>query len=131
MSDLFEELFGPSKVVESPRKSRDELMVEMLRGGSRWKCEEHIASLLDAFETVVEAPISNYMKKLWVAGARDFHAEFGEDTELLVETARHLIGKGMDVPSPRSCIKTAFSRKRKRHDDEAYRQSYLKGWLDK
>ena len=127
--DLFEELFGPSKVVETPRRAREEVLADALRGGTRWRGEAPVVSLLEAFEELVDPPRGEYMRKLWRSGARAFHEEFGEDTELLVEAARLLLSRGYYAPTPWSCIKTAFSLKRGKRDDEGWRRSYLEGEL--
>lgn len=123
--------FGPKRCAKPlpKRKTRDELLASAIRGGSKWKGEPGVVALLEAFETVVEPPRSQWMRKQWYAGARDFLEEHGEDCELLVDTARHLMGRGMCVTTPRACIKTAFSLKQKMHNSEEYRRSYLEGEL--
>jgi hypothetical protein len=70
--------------------------------------QERLRAVLDAFEEAVDYhPRAEAVRTAWMAGARAFTDEFGEDGELVKRAYRKMMNAGLTVATPRSLITMA------------------------
>lgn len=93
--------------------------------------EERLRPLLDAFQEEAGFEPGKALRARWIAGARRYADICGTSPELLRQAIEHMRRVGLNVFSPDSCTKVAFSLKPKHYEesqavrDAIKRQVYL------
>jgi len=102
MSEL-DKFFGECEQVAMPTTKR-----------TNWpKTEEYLRPVLDAFQDMAGFEPKGFLRKQWVAGARDWVSVFGEDTSLLRLAVEEMRQRNLSIITPRSCISVASELKQK------------------
>lgn len=82
--------------------------------------QERLRAVLDAFEEAVDYhPRAEAVRTAWMAGARAFTDEFGEDGELVKRAYRKMMNAGLTVATPRSLITMARKLRKSKPEDGA------------
>ena len=84
----------------------------------RWRAEENILPILDVMMEVSGIDPGPWLRKQWVAGARDWRAEHGEDAELLRRALRYMRKRDLVIKSPRSAIAVGHELKSRPDPDD-------------
>ena len=90
--------------------------------------EEYLRPILDCFQDIAGFEPKGFLRKQWVAGARDWVSVFGENTDLLRLAVEEMRQRKLTIITPRSCISVASEIKRNQPDPDRFRK--LAKWLD-
>ena len=111
---MIDDFLGPRRPVDPiERPEGDELLARSIRGGSSWRCEAPLLSILERFCTLMGSePRSAQVRKQWMAGGRAWLEELGETPDLLEAAYREMEEKELAIATPRSLITIGMRLKR-------------------
>ena len=96
---MLDDFFGPS---EEASHTSERV------GRTNWPRQpEHLRSILDVFQSKIGRNPRG-LESIWAAGARKWHAVFGEGTYLLSAAMDVMEAKNLSISSPASCITAAL-----------------------
>lgn len=114
--------------------SEDDRLAKLLQSGSHWHdYEPEARAVAEKYHEVLQdlgftGPVAPAVVKAWGDGARDWVRNYGESLQVLEKTMRYMRDEGINIISPRSCIKwvplVSISNQPQTQDIEEYWKEY-------